>query len=152
MYLDTNIITSLIIKDDLFDDYDKLLFNIEKYHEIVIPQIVVGETLIKIIEKSTNKNKDVVEFTKFLIEKTKFETNLPPLNDKILRMALEIKNEEPFVDYCDAVIIAHALNDGSDCSLFTTDKKVHDSQHIFELRRNLEKKTKIKVKLLLSVY
>jgi predicted nucleic acid-binding protein len=73
MYLDTNLITSLIIKEDLFADYDKLLFNIEQYHEIVISQIVIGETLIKIIEKSTNKNNDVIEFTKFLIEKTKLK-------------------------------------------------------------------------------
>ena len=152
IYLDTNIIVSRILKDALFEDYNRIWSKIEKYHEIVVPQIVLGETLTIILAKSRDKDNHVKEFTDLLLQnKILFKNNIPSLNRNILRTALIIKEKEEFIDYCDAVLVAHAINDGRDCWVFTTDKQVHDSQHIFEMIQELKNNSSIQLKLIQDI-
>jgi predicted nucleic acid-binding protein len=157
IYLDTNIILEIILKrNDLFPDYQQLIYNIKKYYStIVIPQIVVGETLIKIIEgsKSSEKDQNVCEFVKFLEDKKHidFFKDIPPLYDKVMITAVDIKQNVDNIDYCDAVIVAHVINDGTNCTLFTVDTGIHNSPYISDIILKLNKKKNIIISLTDSI-
>lgn len=151
IYLDTNIILEIILKrNDLFPDYKRLFYNIRKYYtSIVIPQIVIGETLIKIIEesKASEKDQNVCEFVRFLEDEKyiDFHNDIPPLYEKVMRTAVEIKENVENIDYCDAVIVAHVINDGNNCTLFTVDRGVHNSQYISDIILDLNESKNIRI-------
>ena len=154
IYLDTNIILEIILKTgNLFPDYKKIFYRITNNYLIVIPQVVVGETLIKILEHSntSNKDKNVYEFTKILETNVDFYHNIPPLYEKVMTMAVDIKQNVDNIDYCDAVIVAHAINDGSDCALFTVDTNIHNSDYISDIILDLDKTKNIKINIIDSI-
>ena len=151
VYLDTNVIIHRILKDDLSQDYDQIWYDLKKYYDIIIPQMIIGETLTIILTRSKDKDKDVKVFTDLLTNEIKFETNLPSLNENVLRTALDIKRKEEYIDYCDAILVAHAMNDGNDCWVYTNDKNVQDSQHVFDMLRELKKDKDIHIKIVQEI-
>ena len=143
IFLDTNIILKLVIKTDVTPDIQQSMYNIKKnYTEIIIPQVVVGETLVKLIEisKPHEKYANICNFVDFLEKKVGIYNNIPVLYDKVMNTAIDIKNNVYNIDYCDAVVIAHAMSFGKTCALFTTDKKIYHSEYLNEQRRKLKDK------------
>jgi hypothetical protein len=47
-----------------------------------------------------------------------------------MRTVVEIKENVENIDYCDTVIVAHVIHDGNNCTLFTVDRSVYNSQYI----------------------
>jgi hypothetical protein len=57
----------------------------------------------------------------------------PPLDEPILKTAIEIRQNGYIIDYCDAVLVAHALLDPDANVLFTRDRGIHNSVTILEM-------------------
>ncbi len=151
VYLDTNIIVKRILKDDTSRDFDQEWYNLIKHYDIIIPQMIVGETLTIILARSKDKNTDVKAFTDLLQNEIKMDTNLPSLNGNILNTALSIKRKEDYIDYCDAVLVAHAMNDGNNCWVYTNDTNVQHSEHVFNMCRELKKDKGIQVNIIQGI-
>jgi hypothetical protein len=56
----------------------------------------------------------------------------PPIEKEVLKMALDIKNKDSFIDYCDAVLVSHAILDRDAHYLLTFDNAIHRSNIIQE--------------------
>lgn len=103
----------------------------KKYRQVFVPQTVLGESYLMIMRKSgiQDRDKKIKTFSDLI---QSLVTNLdewtPPLNKDILEMSLQIRDSDYGIDYCDAVLVSHAILDlDADC-LFTTDSKIHRSQ------------------------
>lgn len=133
IYLDTKILIGKIIGSPSEKrEYNQILIKIKKnYREIFIPQTVLGESFVKILEKSKSIEDDMIFFTKMINGLTDIKTQTPPLVRNILEMALDIQSKDEYnIGYCDAILVSHALCNTVDCAVFIIDKDVHQSTKI----------------------
>jgi len=131
--MDSSILVGRVIASaPIRQDYKQVLYKIKKrYNEIFIPQTVLGESLAKILEKTKDKDNDVKDFMNVINELIDIKSQAPPLSRDILRMAIEIQDEdEQNIGYCDAILVSHALCSQCDCAVYMIDKAVHHSHKI----------------------
>ena len=138
IYLDTSVLIEPIIGTD---QATKSIVN-ESLHKmarhgglIIIPQLVMGEACTKIYERSLESKSDPKSDTYRFIEllgKLNFNVKecIPPTTDRILQLALAIQRNDNRIDYCDCVIVSHALSDDKATHLYTMDKYVMRSTYI----------------------
>jgi predicted nucleic acid-binding protein len=135
-YLDSTILINAIIgKQGEKTFFQKTLNNLIRLnHEIYIPQIVLGESFVKIVEKSENSEKKRINVNCLLewIQKLNSDIlyGIPSIRENIIETALKIKKGDNRIDYNDAVIVSHAILDKEARYLVTTDKAIHKSQAI----------------------
>lgn len=103
--------------------------------DVNIPQIIIGEAFAIITRKSSTddlKEKvfDLVELIKTLVSDT--DSCIPPVNQETINMAKEIKADDSFIDWTDAVFISHAIVDLDARIVFTTDADIQDSRVIYD--------------------
>src|SRR5437867_3666881 len=99
IYIDSHLIINRIIgKGEAKSDAKSILYKIcSHYREIIIPQIILGESLIKILEKSdedemSNNMTDFCDLIEETIQDIKKHT--PPLRKEILEVALGISDDD----------------------------------------------------------
>ncbi|MFZ0513804.1 MAG: type II toxin-antitoxin system VapC family toxin [Candidatus Nitrosopolaris sp.] len=144
IYLDSNIIIESIIDGPTAkSDAKRDLYRVcHSYTEIIIPQIILGESFLKILQRSeTHEIPDnMTNFWKCIRETIQDMTkHTPPLSREILDVALRIRDNDYVLDYNDAVLVAHAITDKESTALFTSDKGIHNSLPI----RNLINERKV---------
>ncbi len=131
IYLDTSLLLKAILEKSLpAQDARSTLRRVESHgYEVIIPQIVVGEAFSKVISRSerdevSNNVQKLVDSIQNLTDPT---TRIPPINEEIYELAVELKSVENQIDLCDALIISHVLCDGKAHCLLTTEPTVLDS-------------------------
>lgn len=108
-------------------------------HETVIPEIIMGEVITKVLQKSdsqhvqNNMSRLIDLIQKLLPEKKHLQGNTPETTKEVLETALKIRNDSTRMDYHDALLAAHAICDNEAEALFTFDNEIHDSQVIENL-------------------
>jgi predicted nucleic acid-binding protein len=138
-YIDSSVLVEAIIdKSRARDAATRTLNRISSSGQtIMIPQLVIGETFFQIYDNSySDSNQLAIRIGRFtdllykLIPNTKNRT--PAFKDGVLELAVEIKNEEKDwdLDYCDCIIVSHALLDKESLYLYTTDEGIHESNII----------------------
>jgi predicted nucleic acid-binding protein len=136
IYLDTSYLVDLAINRRDRKMALKFLERIKsKYREIFIPQTVIGESYLVVLKKSLEdeQNKNLQTLSSWIQRLAADLDNwTPPLKKDVLEMALDIKIHDYKLDYCDAVLAAHALLDLDASILFTKDGAIHESTVIQE--------------------
>ncbi len=144
-YLDTSILLQAIIaKSQARSDATSILNRIRALgYQVIIPHVVVGESLSQIIAKSDNiplSTKELLEWIQNLVPAPR--ECMPPASRKICELAVELLKGDDRIDSCDAIIVSHALLDPDSQYLLTTDTEIRDSSYIQnkieELRSNLK--------------
>ncbi|MEM2857204.1 MAG: PIN domain-containing protein [Candidatus Nitrosocaldaceae archaeon] len=136
VYIDTSILISPIVdKSSKAKEVGSRLGHISNRYTIVIPQIVIGESISIIIKKTGNRNLDpfqsfISNIFNYVVD---YENQLPALNEEILNHALElIKLQADYLDMCDCLIIAHAIVDKEARYLLTSDKHILENGYIIQ--------------------
>ncbi|MEM4400119.1 MAG: PIN domain-containing protein [Candidatus Nitrosocaldus sp.] len=116
VYIDTSILISPFVdRQKRASEVRSKLIRISNNYTIVIPQIVIGESISVIIKKSGSKNSDILqEFINSILNYITDDGKLPALNKEILKQAIKLKGlQEGYheLDVCDCLIIAHAIVD-----------------------------------------
>ena len=111
---------------------NQILIKIKKqYNERYIPQTVIGEVFIKILEKSRDVSTDTKTFVELIQDMINIRTQSPTLRRDVLSVALEIQAEDEHkIGYCDAILVSHAICSDSDCCVFIIDAPLHRSHKI----------------------
>lgn len=133
IYIDTGILVYRIIGSaPVKKEYNQYLNKIKsRYSQRIIPQTVLGESLLKIIERSKNMDEDVRQFVSLVNELSNVKNQFPALSKEILVKSLELRDDTEYkIGYCDVVLIAHALCSCCDCDVFIVDTAVHQSEKI----------------------
>jgi hypothetical protein len=122
--------------------------------DVNIPQIIIGEAFAIITRKSSTddlKEKifDLVELIKTLVSDT--GSCIPPVNQETINMAKEIKVDDSFVDWTDAVFISHAIVDRGARIVFTTDTNIQHSRAIYDKIKNRKEDFGATLKIMDSV-
>lgn len=123
-YIDTSMLVSQFVdKKSDANERKSQLEKIRKRYTMVIPQIVIGESIAIILKKTKDPLTTLQEFDRKILDYiTDYETQLPALNKEILEHALKLKElQEGYsqLDICDCLIIAHAIVDEDARYLFT---------------------------------
>ena len=102
LYVDTNIILDILFekKSKAKTDNELMIKKIKSKYEIKIPQIIVGEVIVKIIEKASPPSSKFVlgctmdSFFRLIRYMTDLNYNSPVINRSILQTALELVKDE----------------------------------------------------------
>jgi|FaiFalDrversion2_1042247.scaffolds.fasta_scaffold07097_2 predicted nucleic acid-binding protein len=151
VYIDTSILIS-----PLFDKEDKrrsannilnkLAYNSKNY-EISIPHIVVGEAINAILLKSEQDFNNKLQW--FINMLHKLNAKLKPLEDRIADIALKLRKKDDRIDFCDLIIIAHAIyhtkQSGKEVKLYIRSSEVNEN---YQLRKTIDEESDNKVEIL----
>lgn len=86
-----------------------------RFSTILIPQTVLGESFVKILERSRNLDYDIKEFTKLIIGLIDIKIHAPTLSREILKVTLDIRSETEYkIDYFDAMLVSYAICNDKD--------------------------------------
>jgi hypothetical protein len=134
MYIDTNILLSLSKYDKVDKDVFRSMTKEFYQKDIKIPQIVLGEALTIILEKTTDKNKipeclDNLKETLFKLKCT--PDKFPTTNNAVIKCAAELEQISDVVNHMDSLILAHPMMDDDATHFYTKDERlknprVHD--------------------------
>lgn len=143
IHIDTSILVSpLLDKGDKKQSAGKTLYNIIKsgdYH-IRISQVVIGEAISNIYEKSRN---DMIDsnMNKFIDTLFKLKAEIKPLNKNIVESALGLHEIDNRIDFCDCIIIATAMIDNADILLMRSSEYVESEK----LRNYIKGRSGVKI-------
>lgn len=101
--------------------------------EIRIPQIILGESFAIITRDSKDDYRKqnifkLLERVQDLVSHIKICT--PPLDNKTIRMARSIIDEDNRIDWTDSIFVSHAITDRDARYVFTTDTDIQESEVI----------------------
>lgn len=132
IYLDTNILVDAVLaRDSIKSDARRLLHRIgQTSNEVYIPQIIIGESFATVIRKSNDGNiftniKNLSESIQKLIPDVGHCT--PVIEKDVLEMVIELKKSDNRIDYCDSILVSHAILDKEARYILTTDNAIHRS-------------------------
>jgi predicted nucleic acid-binding protein len=134
--LDSNILISSIIgKDSQRTIFKSLLHRIMSRTNIVcIPQTVIGESFAVIVHKSSSNQERAKNIGELLEWVQKLTPDIgrctPTIEKSIIQMALEIKESDMLIDYCDAILVSHAILDENARYIITADRAMQHSEII----------------------
>lgn len=138
LFIDTSFILDLVFENKKDRSYNNdIKHKIKSNYEVKIPQIVIGEIIVQIIEKTRSeieRNNKLAEFYKIIQYLTDLNNNSPPINGNVLKMAVELTRNEDSrnMDYHDAIITSFALTSECSCKLLTLDKDIMESEIVYE--------------------
>ena len=152
-YLDTYYLLEVLFDGDYKQDVKRLFARIDSNaFEVFIPQIVLGEAVSQIFEKSATKTRAgrLMEMLARLMQEYKWGTaNMPPPSNKSFRIMNELLLVDDRLAGVDVVILAQALADPDAKFLFTPDRILVKNENICDyelrLRQNGERNTKLKI-------
>lgn len=136
IYLDSNILISGIIgKDSQKMIFKSLLHRIMSRTNLVcIPQTVIGECFAVIVHKSYSNQERAKNIGELLEWVEKLTPDIgrctPTIGKGIIKMALEIKEKDILIDYCDAILVSHAIIDENARYVITADRAMQHSEAI----------------------
>ncbi len=134
IYIDTNILLRLSKYDKVDKDTWRMMKKTFYAKDIRIPQIVLGEAITQILEKT----KDISEISKHLenLKNTLFELEctpekFPTTNNDVIQCATDLQNASALVNHMDSLILAHPMMDDKATHFYTKDgslknRKVHE--------------------------
>lgn len=148
IYIDTSILVGGIEEIEGSQgsrEFQKIIHRLKRQSDtIIIPQIVIGESIAVIIKKTGKKwNKAVNKFIEDLqnMLKEEGEEQLPPLTKEIARHAIMLADMDYALDMCDCVIIATAIEDKEADYLYMTGRVVENQAILNYVREHNEKLT-----------
>jgi predicted nucleic acid-binding protein len=153
VYLDTLHIIDIIIigKKDEKKQSKRLFKKLDKGgFEIVLSQIVLGESIAKLLQyKDKEPNISLDNIHSNIIKKYNIVAKkcFPPLNTKVDNIAQELLNHDNELHVTDAVIVAFALADPNAKFFFTRDGKLLNNKIIMKYEKELREKKKEKCKI-----
>ncbi|MGM0565532.1 MAG: type II toxin-antitoxin system VapC family toxin [Bacteroidota bacterium] len=105
IFIDTNILIDLLSRREPFYDEAAVLFSLadRKKIKIALSALTIANTSYVL-----SRHMDTVK-TKSILRKVKLIVTVPPMNDRIIDLAL---NDESFVDFEDALQYFSALDNG----------------------------------------
>ena len=151
VHLDTYYLLEIVFKGDKKQDAEKILYKASKgSFEIVVPQIVLGEAVSKILKRG----KDARRLMDRLIDTIeKYEINvgacLVPVSKNAFGIMEEVRRRDQRLDGTDIAILAHALADPDAKFFLTIDVDMIDNLAIdgyeTELRNDGRRNVKLNV-------
>ena len=124
IYIDTNILLRLSKYDKVDKDTWRMLKKTFYGKDIRIPQIVLGEAITQILEK-TNKVSKISEHMENL-KNTLFELKctdkkFPTTNNDVIQCAIDLQHTSDLVNHMDSLILAHPVMDNEATHFYTKD-------------------------------
>jgi predicted nucleic acid-binding protein len=151
VYIDTSILISPIFdkkdkRKSANNILNKLAYNSKNY-EISIPHIVVGEAINAILLKSEQDFNNNLQW--FINMLHKLNAELKPLEDRIADIALKLREKDNRIDFCDLIIIAHAIyhtkQNSKKVTLYMRSSEVRDS---YQLLTTIKEESDDKIEIL----
>ena len=152
-YLDTYYLLEVLFDGYYKQDIKRLFARIDSNaFEVFIPQIVLGEAVSQIFEKSATKTQAgrLMEMLAHLMQEYKWGTaNMPPPSNRAFHIAAELARVDNRLAGVDTEILSIALADPDSKFLFTPDRILVRNENICDyelrLRQNGERNTKLKI-------
>ncbi len=152
-YLDTNIIVGYLKKkNDERVHSNKIINELKRKRPnvtVVIPQVVLGEAITKIIEKE--EEGELVEDPLYKLGKIIKDVNAetPSPTPESLQVASRLLKKDTRLKPTDALIVAQALCDRNSTLLVTTDRDLIGNKEITKyeeiMRREEKRRTKLRI-------
>ena len=140
-YIDTWYLVEIVKEGELKEDVDRLLYKISQpSFEILIPQIVLGETISQILEEYDKSDVPTkLEKLSNIIYKYKIDVSacLPPPPNNAIDIMNKLQIKDAFLDITDNMILSHALADPESKFFFTKDSKMLGNNAIIQLEEEL---------------
>ena len=121
VHLDTYYLLEIVFKGDKKQDAEKILYKASKgSFEIVVPQIVLGEAVSKILKRGKDARR-LMDRLIDTIEKYEIDAGacLVPVSKSAFGIMEELRRRDQRLDGTDIAILAHALAD-PDAKVFLT--------------------------------
>ena len=152
-YLDTYYLLEVLFDGYYKQDIKRMFARLDSNaFEVFIPQIVLGEAVSQIFEKSATKTQAgrLMEMLAHLLQDYKWGTaNMLPPSDRAFRIAAELARVDDRLVGVDREILAIALADPDSKFLFTPDRVLTENKNICNhemlLRQNGERNTRLKI-------
>ena len=152
-YLDTYYLLEVIFDGEHKQYVERLLSQISgKSFEVFMPQIVVGEAVSQMYEKSGGRTRPdrLLERFASLMEKYGWgNANMPTPSDRAFQIAAELPRVDKRVVGVDAELLSMALADPDSKFLFTPDQMLTENENIcdyeLQLRQGGERNTRLKI-------
>jgi len=153
IYLDTSILFPFIDPDAPKDEkrhsksvlYDAARLKDRHNFKVIVPQIVLGELFLK-LESISHEVISAFNEVRGLID------DYPAVTTEIAKLALRLAEIDHFlkIEFNDALILAHALNDAYSRYLVTTESKIIRSSELVEEAIKLQHEGLRKVRLTIT--
>ncbi len=149
VYLDTYYLLEIVLKGHKKHDAEKILYKASKgSFEIVVPQIVLGEAVSKILKRGRDA-RPLMDRLVGTIEKYGIDVDrcLVPVAKSAFEIMEEVRGRDQRLDGTDIAILAHALADPDAKVFLTIDCDMTDNPAIGEYERKLRSEGRRNVKL-----
>ncbi len=150
-YLDTSIIIGYLKnKNDERRHSSEIINKLKRKHPnvtVIIPQVVLGEGIIKIIEREEEGELVGDSFHKLEKVIKDLEAETPAPTKESLKIASDILEKNNHLKPTDALIVAQALCDPKSTRLFTTDGDLIGNKEIMEREERMREEEKRRGKL-----
>ena len=149
VYPDTYYLLEIVFKGHKKHDAEKILYKASKgSFEIVVPQIVLGETVSKILKRGQDARR-LMDRLVDTIEKYEIDAGacLVPVSKSAFEIMEEVRRRDQYLDGTDIAILAHALADPDANVFLTIDKDMADNPAIGKYERKLRSEGRRNVKL-----
>jgi len=153
IYLDTSILLPFIDPDASKDEkrhsksvlYDVRRLKNRHHVKVIVPQIVLGELFLK-LESISHEVIGAFDEVRRLVDE------YPAVTTEIAKLALRLAEIDHFlkIEFNDALILAHALNDAYCTYLITTESKIIRSSGLVEEVARLQREGLRKVRLTIT--
>ncbi len=124
IYIDTNILLGLSKYDRVDRDTWRKMKKIFYGKDIRIPQIVLGEAITQILEKTNDESKipEHLENLKETLFKLKCTPGkFPTANNDVIQCAIDLHGVSDVVNHMDSLILAHPITDDAATHFYTND-------------------------------
>ena len=138
-YLDSNYLLAVVLERPEKADAERLLYTLSKGgFEVFVPQIVLGETVSKIL----TRGKDAPRLLDRLVRTLErygidARSSLPPAPKGAFAIMEELRKMDERLDATDTMIMAQVMADPDSKFLFTKDKKMIYSKEVKEHEQKL---------------
>ena len=142
IYLDTNVLLTYIKYNQRDSDFHQTLRKILYNQKVRIPQIVVGEAMAVIMNKTVKKNEipDLILKLWNAIDSMDSDDNkFPTVNNNTIKIAKELQDTSSLIKDMDSLILAQAIDDDEATHFYTEDKDLRNDlvwDYIEKLRRD----------------
>ena len=144
MYIDTYYLLEMVLKGDKKHDAEKILYKARKgSFELVVPQIVLGEAVSKILKRGKDARRLMGRLVD-TIEKYGIDVNvcLAPVAKSAFEIMEEVRRRDPRLDGTDLAILAHALADLKPLGFYSDWEAYHYGPYSMDLTCDLQEAEK----------
>ena len=141
LYLDSYYLLGVVFKEQDRADAERILYTAStRSFEILIPQVVLGEAVSKILERMRDDHAQcMMDGLVGAIEKYKIDVKrcLVPASRDAFAIMEAVRRKDERLDGTDIMILAHALSDPDAKFFLTPDRKMANSRAIKEYEKEL---------------